>query len=48
MRIKREIIESIIDLLNTALNAECDAFGISHNEAIDILNILELLIETEK
>lgn len=44
MNIDREIVEAVVRLLNTALNAEGDVFGVDHNEATDVVGTLELLL----
>ena len=44
MNIDREVIESVVMLLNLALGAEENPFGVFHNEATDMVGTLELLL----
>lgn len=47
MNVERKIIESVVVLLNKALAAEGDVFGVDHNEATDVVGHLELLLKNK-
>jgi hypothetical protein len=44
MNVEREVIEAVVRLLNKALGADENPFGIDHNEATDVVSHLELLL----
>ena len=44
MNIDRETVEAVVRLLNKAMTAECDVFGVDHNEVTDVVGSLEILL----
>ena len=48
MEVEREVIEAAVRLLNKALGAEGDTFGVDYNEATDVVSHLECLLEDLK
>lgn len=47
MDVERDIIEAVVRLLNKALGAEGDVFGVDHNEAMDVVGHLEIRLMEE-